>query len=74
MEIKGHVHDGVVILDGNVLLPNGLPVTVIYADAPKPPKLKHRVTLPLVPSDKPGTLNLTAERIAEVLNEDDCAG
>ena len=32
---------------------------------------KQRISLPLVPSDHPGSRLLTAERVAELLSEDD---
>ena len=48
-------------------------VTVSCPQAPgvEPVRRKRRVVLPLVPSKHPGTLRLTAERVAELLEEDD---
>lgn len=37
----------------------------------EPSNGKHRVQLPLVPSKKPGSRQLTAHRVAELLSEDD---
>ncbi|HET6884359.1 MAG TPA: hypothetical protein VFI31_29675 [Pirellulales bacterium] len=73
MEIPGRVQNGVVVLEGAATLPEGTKVTVCYharADAgPQPPK--RRIEVPLVKTDEPGTVHLTAQRIAEILDEQD---
>jgi hypothetical protein len=73
MVVNGRVHNGVVVLEGNPLLPEGLAVTVTVPQitADQATVSKKRIQLPLVPSDRPGTLELTGERIAELLEEDD---
>ena len=73
MEVQGRVHNGVVVLEGESPLPEGAMVTVSYDGAPaaKTPESPRRVQLPLVPSDRPGSLNLTAERIADILDDED---
>jgi hypothetical protein len=73
MVIPGRVHNGVVVLEDGPPLPEGMAVTVLcnIAPAAETAKQKRRVELPLVPSKRPGTLHLTAERIAELLEEDD---
>jgi hypothetical protein len=73
MVIYGRVQNGVVVLDGGLTLPEGMQVTVSCPAAPdvEPSQQKRRVNLPLVPSNRPGTLQLTAERAAELLDEDD---
>jgi hypothetical protein len=73
MEIRGVVHNGVVVLEGELRLPEGTLVSVSYPRSPQavPPDSRRRVQLPLVPSDRPGSLPLTAERIAELLDDDD---
>ena len=50
-------------------------MTVVYPAPPSttPPKSRHRVQLPLVRSDHPGSVDLTNDRIAELLAEDDLA-
>lgn len=75
MIIHGRVHNGVVILEGGFTLPEGTQVTVSCPMVPagEPGRQAQRVALPLVPSKYPGTLDLTGERIAELLNEDDAA-
>jgi hypothetical protein len=75
MEIQGRVHHGVVVLEGEPELPEGMVVTVSFPDPPhlEPPVPRRRVSLPLVPSDRPGSLHLTAERIAEILDDDDAS-
>ena len=73
MEIQGRVQNGVVVLEGEVPLPEGTVVTVSYPGAPptQSPDPHRRVALPMVRSDRPGSRQLTAERIAELLEDDD---
>ena len=75
MEIRGRVHNGVVVLEGDLTLPEGTIVIVSYAESPTtiPPESGHRVELPLVKSDLPGSIDLTNDRIAELWAEDDLA-
>jgi hypothetical protein len=73
MEIRGRVHNGVVVLEGALSLPEGIVVTVSYPVSPptEPPDPGRRVSLPLVRSDRPGSRRLTAERLAELLEYDE---
>lgn len=73
MVISGRVHNGVVVLEGGLTLPEGMQVTVSCPVVPSAELNRHkrRVNLPLVSSGRPGTLDLTAERVAELLDEDD---
>lgn len=73
MEIRGRVHNGVVVLEGELSLPEGAVVVVSYlASAPtQRPDSPQRVRLPLVRSDRPGGRMLTADRVAELLEDDD---
>jgi hypothetical protein len=74
MEIPGHVRNGVVVLDGKSKLPEGASVTVSYpASAAPPPAQRKRVSFPLVRSANPGSVHLSNERIAEILNDEDAA-
>jgi len=69
------VHKGVVVLERGQTLPEGTPVTVSCDIAPvlqKPRKTK-RVQFPLVHSKHPGTLHLTGQRIAEILDKEDAS-
>lgn len=73
MDIDGLVQNGVVVFPEGQSLPEGMRVTV---SCPLPPskavgKAKHRISLPLVGSVNPGTLQMTAERVAELLEEAD---
>jgi hypothetical protein len=73
MEIPGRVHNGVVVLEGAPALPEGARVTVFY-HGPKttgPESQKRRIEVPLVRTGEPGTVKLTAQRIAEILDEED---
>lgn len=73
MEISGTVENGVVVLDGSVLPPEGANVVVIYRTKPviRLAKNQKRVEFPLFPSSEPGTLDLTSERIAEILDDEE---
>lgn len=73
MEIQGRVHNGVVVLEGALPLPEGAMVTVSYPVAPptEPTGPHRRVSLPMVRSDRPGSRRLTAERLAVILEDDD---
>jgi hypothetical protein len=76
MELKGIVQNGVIVLSGDVSLPEGMPVTVSCNLEPgplPPPREKKRVQLPLVHSGEPGSINLTNERIAEIFEEEEIA-
>ena len=72
MEIRGRVHNGVVVLEGVLGVAGSAAVTVSY---PVPlgskPAIKRRIQVPLVRRDQPGSVQLTGERIAEILDEED---
>lgn len=73
MNISGHVHNGVVVLEGASALPEGATVTVTFPALPetKPAEAKRHIQLPLVQTGEPGTVHLTNARIAEILDEED---
>ena len=75
MEIRGRIHNGVVVLEGSPPLPEGALVTVSFpaSGSLTPHGPRKRVQLPLVPSKRPGSVDLTAEKIAEFLGDDDVA-
>jgi hypothetical protein len=73
MDVSGRVRNGVVVLEGGAVLPEGVAVRVSY---PAGPMVRHsatprRVRLPLVPSTQPGSIRLTGERIAGILDDED---
>ena len=75
MNIPGRVRNGVVVLEGGASLPEGATVAILYP-APSPdsqPSQHKRVQFPLVRSARPGSIDLTNDRIAEVLDEEDAA-
>lgn len=73
MIISGRVQNGVVVLEGGQTLPEGTQVTVSVPVSPGVDRAqqRQRIDLPLISSDRPGSLPLTAERIAELLHEED---
>ena len=75
MEIPGRIQNGVVVLDGAAHLPEGTHVTVLCPQAPTPPQPRKtkRVEFPLVHSKHPGSVHLTGERIAEILDQEDAS-
>jgi hypothetical protein len=75
MEIPGRIQNGVVILEGDVCLPEGTTVTVLCDAAPTVERSteQKRDELPLVQSERPERILLTNERIAEIFEEEDIA-
>lgn len=75
MVITGSVQNGVIVVKGDIVLPEGTDVTIICdpKPEPRPGEERHYVTFPLVDSDHPGTVDLTNERIAEIFAEEDAA-
>lgn len=60
MEIRGRVHNGVMVLEGEFPLPEGTEVIVSSGAAPETkPVRKQRIEFPLVRSKRPGSLQLT---------------
>jgi hypothetical protein len=75
MTIPGRIENGVVVLEGAATLPEGTPVSVVSRASPviRVSKHHHPVEFPLIPSSKPGSLHLTGEMIAEILDGEDMA-
>ena len=75
MNISGRVQNGVVVLEGSSALPEGAAVTVTFPALfeSKPAEKKRHVKLPLAQTGEPGTLDLTNECIAEILDEEDAS-
>jgi hypothetical protein len=73
MKIPGRVQNGVVVIEPPNSLPEGAAVTVTLRETPviHVSPVRQRVELPLVKSDQPGTLELTYDRIAEILEAED---
>lgn len=73
MNLTGTVRSGAIILDENCALPDGTFILVtIIALADRPPR--HRKAYPIVPSDNPGSVQLTNEMIGQILDAEDAAG
>ena len=73
MEISGRVHNGVVVLDGDASLPEGMAVKV-FVQTPlifHVSENKKRLEFPLVLSSAPGSIDLTNEQIYEILDDED---
>ena len=75
MVVPGRVHNGVVVLEGDSALPEGAVVAVSYAELPatSPSPGTHRIEVPLVRTGQPGSIHLSGQRIAEILNDEDAA-
>jgi hypothetical protein len=73
MTIPGRVQNGVVVLQGGPALPEGAAVSVSYPapNGSAPVHAKKRIRVPLVKTGRPGSVHLTGERIAEILDQDD---
>jgi len=73
MELLGRVDHGVIVPQGDASLPEGAMVRIVYEPQAEKSVKKpgYRVQFPLVRTGKPGTLHLTNETIAEILDEED---
>ena len=74
MKTSGIVQNGVIVLEGGVLLPEGTLVDVtIPSPLIKVKAITKRAEFPLVPSANPGSVRLTNEMIGEILDDEDGA-
>ena len=76
MQTQGVVQNGTIVIDGGLALPDGTRVIVSISPAPEsnePKSPSQRVQLPLVHCDQPGSVHLTNEGIAEILDAEDAA-
>ena len=74
MKTAGIVQNGVIVLDGGVLLPEGTPVVVtIQSPLINEPASAKRIEFPLVDSSNPGSVHLTNGMIGEILDAEDAA-
>jgi hypothetical protein len=73
MTVIGRVHNGVVVFEGPLTLAEGAVVIVSERTTAVTHSAKCRkpVELPIFPSDQPGSIELTNERIAEILDQED---
>jgi len=73
MTISGHVHNGVIVLDEGASFPEGTRVCVftLPVQQSKPQIECIPGQLPLVRGGLSGSLELTNERIAEILDTED---
>lgn len=75
MDVPGRVHNGVVILEGDVSLPEGAAVRVSYRKDPTVhvSPIRRPAQIPLIKTGRPGSVALTNDRIAEILEEQDAS-
>jgi hypothetical protein len=75
MVIPGRVKNGVVVFEGSSPLPEGAAVTIAYPAVPPSTQTpeEQRIQVPLVRTGEPGTMHLTNDRIAEILDQEDAA-
>jgi hypothetical protein len=73
MQTQGVVHNGAIVVEGGVPFPEGTRVLVSAIIPQQMATGRTRITLPLVHGDQPGSIVLTNERIAELLDEEDLA-
>lgn len=76
MKFSGHIQNGVVVFDHALALPEGTPVTILVGMPiviVRNPENCQRIEFPLVPSAKPGSVNLTNRMIGEILDDEDAA-
>jgi hypothetical protein len=74
MVITGSIHNGVVVLEGGISLPEGVRVQVILTSETQPAKKSgQRVKLPIFDSGEPPFIDLTNDQIADILDREDAA-
>lgn len=75
MEIPGRVQNGVAVFDGPLSLPEGAAVTVTLRTQPliRVAENQKRVEFPLFRSSAPGSVHLTNEMIADILDAEDAS-
>ena len=74
MNLLGRVENGVIVLDVPVPLPEGARVSVSFpAKPPRPATARRPVALPIFDYDGPPDIDLTNERIAEIIDRDDAS-
>lgn len=73
MIYPGRVQNGVVVLESGQVLPEGASVSIWCPTIAKlhPSPKGQRVQVPLVRSERPGCVELTGDRIAAILDEED---
>jgi len=76
MHYPGRVEKGVVVLEGEAKLPEGARVAVSYPVAPRihTSLVQRPVTLPIFDYEGPPDIDVTNDRIAEILDRDDASG
>ena len=75
VEIPGRVENGAVVLEGPATLPEGARVCVSYPSTPPLhlAPVQRPVVLPIFDHAGPADIDLTNERIAEILDRDDAS-
>ena len=75
MQAEGVVHNGVIVIEGDVAIPEGTRVTIsTQAINLRDVDPKSVVEFPLVHSATPGKLQLTNEFLSECLDADEISG
>jgi hypothetical protein len=75
MIIPGRVQNGVVVFEGGSTLPDGAAVTITYPVHCESggASQKQRIQVPLVKTGQPGSVSLTSEIIAAILDSEDAS-
>lgn len=75
IEVPGRIENGVVVLEGPNALPEGARVCVSYPASPsvRVTAVGRPVVLPIFPYEGTPDLDLTNDRIAEILDRDDAS-
>ena len=71
MRLSGRILNGKVVLDGHVPLPEGAEVVVEVRDSAPREFGAGKVQFPLFHSKNPGSLDLSNQRIAEILEDEE---
>jgi len=71
MRIRGRICDGKIVLEGQQVLPDGTDVIVEVCETSKSTPQPRPVQFPLFRSKNPGSLKLSNQRIAEILEDEE---
>ena len=71
MKLRGRIHDGKIVLDGRPVLPDGAVVIVEIRESEVGTCAAPEIQFPLFHSKNPGSLNLSNQRIAEILEDEE---
>ena len=71
MRLRGQIRNGKIVLEGHDVLPDGAEVVVDVRESAPQGNRSDKVQFPLFHSKNPGSLDLSNQRIAEILEDEE---